>query len=190
MDFYISPMIRRIHIAGTLLLGCLVSVSTSAAAQQQKTGYVDTDLIVSKIPEYQSIQQKLQALSREWKSELDEMQDEIDRLKEDFTSKEILYAEEIRKQREQEIQNKIRLREQYMNQKFGPDGDYFQQQKDLLEPIQRRIYEAIAVVAEREGYDFVFDRAQDVTLLFAKNEWNLNEEVMLQIGINPDGASN
>lgn len=174
---------------GTLLLGSLVSVS-SAVAQQQKTGYVNTDLIISRVPEYQSIQQKLQSLSREWKSELNEMELEIDQLKEDFASKEILYTEEIRKQREQEIQSKIRLREQYMDQKFGPEGDYFQRQKELLEPVQRRVFEAIAVVAEREGYDFVFDRAHDTTLLFAGSEWNLNEEVLLQMGINPDDTSN
>ncbi len=183
-------MIRKLYIVvGTLLLYSLISVS-AAIAQQQKMGYVNTDLIISKIPAYQGIQQKLLSLSQEWKSELNEKQAEIDRLKEDFASKEILYTEEIRKQKEQEIQQKIQLREQYMNQKFGPDGDYFKRQKELLEPIQRRVFEAIAAVAERESYDFIFDRAHNTTLLFAGAEWNLNEEVMLHMGINPDATSN
>lgn len=177
------------HIVGTLLLASLVWTS-SAAAQQQKTGYVDTNLIISKVPEYQSIQQELQSLSQEWRSELSNMQREIDELKEDFNAKEILYTEEIRKQRNQEIQNKVRLREQYLNQKFGPEGEYFQRQKELLEPVQRKVFEAIAVVAEKEGYDFVFDRAQDTALLFAQSEWSLNSKVLLQMGINPDDTSN
>lgn len=178
------------HTLGILLSFSMAFVATNATAQQQKTGYVDTDLIISKIPEYRGIQQELQSLSQKWRSELNEMQLEIDRLREDFTAKEILYTEDIRKQREQEIQNKVRLREEYMKQKFGPEGDYFQQQKELLEPIQRRVFEAIAVVAEREGYDFVFDRAQDPTLLFAQPEWSLTDEVLLQMGINPDDTSN
>lgn len=177
-----------IHILCLLSLGMILAAG--AYAQQQKVGYVDTDQIISHIPEYNGISRELDAISREWRDKLKEMQFEINQLKEDLSAKEILYTEEIRNQREQEIQNKIRAREEYLNQKFGPEGEYFKRQQELLEPIQRKIFEAIAVIAANEGYDLIFDRAQDSSLLFAQPEWNLNREVLSQMGINPEDTSN
>jgi outer membrane protein len=172
------------------LLLALTSVLAGSAAAQQKTGYVDTDYLVSQIPEYQSVQQQLRALSQEWRTELDEMQQEIERLREDFSAREILYTDEIRKQKEQEINNKIQQRQQYLEQKFGAEGDYFQRQKELLEPIQRQVFEAITRVAEREGFDFVLDRTQKTDILYARDQWNLNDEVLLELGITVDNPSN
>ncbi|HKL19835.1 MAG TPA: OmpH family outer membrane protein [Halalkalibaculum sp.] len=172
------------------LLLALVSVLAGSAAAQQKTGYVDTDYLVSQIPEYQSVQQQLRSLSQEWRAELEGMQQEIERLKEDFSAREILYTEEIRKQKEQEISNKVQQRQQYLEQKFGAEGDYFQRQKELLEPIQRQVFEAITRVAEREGFDFVLDRTQNTEILFARDQWNLNDEVLRELGISVDNPSN
>lgn len=181
---------RKITHNFWILLALTCVFSDSVLAQQQKTGYVDTDLLVSRIPEYQSIQQQLRLLSQEWRAEVDDMQQEIEALKEDFEAREILYTEEIRNQKEQEINNKIQQREQYVEQKFGPDGEYFQKQKELLEPIQRKVFEAITVVAERDGFDFIFDRSQNTNILFAREEWNLNDEVLLELGISPEDISN
>lgn len=181
-------MRKVIHNFCLLLAFTLVFAFNTKA--QQKTGYVDTDFLVSQIPEYQSIQQQLRSLSQEWRAELDKMQQEIENLKEDFASREILYTEEIRNQKKQEINNKIQQRQQYLEQKFGSEGDYFQQQKELLEPIQRKVFEAITIVAEREGFDFVLDRTQNEDILFAREQWNLNDEVLSELGISTDNPSN
>lgn len=161
-----------------------------ASAQEQKIGFVHTDRILSKIPEYQSIEQQLQKISLQWKQEIDQMQQEIEQLKEDFAAREILYTEEIKKQKQQEIQTRIRQLEQYREQKFGPEGEYFTRQQELLEPVQKRVYSAIAQVAEREGFDFVFDRSSQPGLLFGRQEWNLNTLVLSELGIAPDDTGN
>lgn len=173
-----------------LLLGLLITFVYDLDAQNQKIGYVDTDAILSKIPEYQGIDQQLRLLSQEWKKELDSMQQQIERLKEDFEAREILYTEEVRKQKQEEIRRLVRQREQYMEQKFGSDGEYYRKQRELLEPIQRKVFDAINSVARSGGYDFVFDRAADTSLLFFRQEWNLNDEVLLELGIDPDETSN
>lgn len=180
--------LRYLKVGLLVLIG--VFTVADIYAQQQKIGYVNTDAILSRIPEYQGIDQQLRQLSQEWKRELDRMDEEINRLREDFEAKEILYTEEVRKQRQEEIRQLVQQREQYLEQKFGADGDYYAQQKKLLEPIQRKIFQAINVVAEREGYDFVFDRSENTTMLYFAQEWNLNDEVLLELGINPNDTSN
>lgn len=181
---------KRISYNLCFLLALTCVAAGAAEAQQQKIGYVDTDLLVSQIPEYQSVQQQLSSISQQWRQELDQMQQEIEKLKEDFEAREILYTEEIRKQKEQELNNKIQQRQQYLEQKFGSNGEYFEQQKQLLEPIQRRVFEAISRVAERDGFNFIFDRSQKTDILFAQESWNLNDEVLLELGITPEETSN
>lgn len=177
----------RLSASYCWMLLCFVSalllLTPVAEAQQQKIGYVNTDAILEKMPEYKGIDQQLRLLSQEWKRELDEMQNEIDRLKKDFSDREILYTEEVRKQKQEEIRQHVSQREQYLEEKFGAEGEYFQRQKALLEPIQRKVFEAINTVAERNGYDFVFDRAGDTRMLYFKQEWNLNDEVLIELGI-------
>ena len=172
------------------IFAACVFLSLSVRAQEQKFGYVNTDIILSQIPEYQNIQQELDLISKEWRDQLNAMQQEIDTLREDFSSKEILYTDEIRKQREEEIEQKVRQRQQYLDQKFGPEGEYFKQQQELLEPIQRRVYEAISVIAQREDFDFIFDRSQNASLLYSDVEWNLNDKVLQELGIPVDAARN
>lgn len=185
---YPTAQISRLVCVG--LLAAWLSLPAAAEAQEQKIGYVDTDAILQKMPEYQGLDQQLRMLGQEWKKELERMQDEIEQLKQDFSDKEILYTEEIRKQRQEEIRQKVRQREQYREEKFGSEGEYFQKQKALLEPIQRKVFEAINTVAERNGYDFVFDRSGDTSMLYFKQEWNLNEEVIRELGISPNETSN
>lgn len=161
-----------------------------AAGQNQKIGYVNTDQILSEMSEYQGIQEQLSTLSSEWNQQLDNMEQEIDQLKEDFEAKEILYTEDLKKQKQQEIQDKVQQRQQFLEEKFGSEGEYFQKQKELLEPIQRKVFKAINKVANDQNFDFVFDRAQNSNMLFGEKQWNLNKDVLQELGITLNETSN
>ena len=156
---------------------------TQVNAQDQKIGFFDSEFILAQIPEYNGIAQRLQLLSDNWNQELQEMEEEIAALEEDYEAKEILYTEEIRAQKRAEIQQKKQARDTFLNQKFGPEGEYFQSQNDLLEPIQRQIFTAVRAVAQRQGYDFVFDRASDIYMVYARADWNMDEAILIELGI-------
>ena len=158
-------------------------LTLSVMAQDQKIGYFESDFILAQIPEYNGIEQRLQLLSDGWDQDLAEMEEEISDLEEDFEAKEILYTEEIRAQKLEEIKQKKRARDTFLNQKFGPNGEYFQSQRNLLEPLQRQIFTAVRTVAQKQGFDFVFDRSGDIYMVYARGEWNLNEAILLELGI-------
>ena len=166
-----------------LTLGFVLMFLGTTRAQDQKIGYFDSEFILAQMPEYTGIAQRLKLLSDNWNEELQEMEDEIAVLEEDYAAKEILYTEEIRTQKRGEIQQKKKARDTFLNQKFGPEGEYFQSQNDLLEPIQRQIFTAVRAVAQRQGYDFVFDRSGDIYMVYASGEWNMNEAILLELGI-------
>lgn len=165
----------------------LLTAVDFAAGQDQKIGFIDSDVIMQQMPEYSGIEQRLSLLSDNWKQQIEEMEEEIAELEEEFEAREILFTEEIRLERLNEIEQKKEELDRYIEEKFGPEGEYFTRQKELLEPIQRLVFDALSRVASRDSYDFVFDRAEDTRFLFVREEWNLTEEVMLELGINETG---
>ncbi len=152
-------------------------------AQEQKIGFYESDYILQQIPEYEGIQQQLDLLSTQWKEQVEELENEIQQLQEDYEAKEILYTDEIRNQKKQEIAQKKKQKEQFLAQKFGPQGEYFSRQRELLEPIQRRVFTAVRAVAQQQSFDFVFDRSGDIYMVYANNEYNLNNDILLELGI-------
>ncbi|TVQ65597.1 MAG: OmpH family outer membrane protein [Balneolaceae bacterium] len=162
-------------------------LATNLHAQNQKIGFIDSDLILREMPEYSGIEQRLSLLSEGWNQEIRTMENELSEMIRDFEAREILFTDEIRDQRMIEIQQKQHSIEQLIAEKFGPAGDYFTLQQDLLEPIQRELFDAVQRIAQRDNYDFVFDRSQDSRFLHVNQRWNLTREVMLELGLGDTG---
>jgi outer membrane protein len=167
----------------TITILALLIGPVGAFGQNQKIGFFESDFVLAQIPEFSGIEQRLQLLSEGWRQEISDMEEEIKALEEDFDAKEILYTDDIRDEKLREIQQKKRTRDTFLNDKFGPDGEYFQSQDELLEPIYRQIGTAVTEVARKQGFDFIFDRSGDIYLFFARTEWNLNEAILLELGI-------
>ncbi|MEX0721928.1 MAG: OmpH family outer membrane protein [Balneolaceae bacterium] len=155
----------------------------SAYSQDQTIGFYESEEILSNIPEYEGVQQQLELLSSGWKEEVNRLENEIEEMEEDFRAKEILYTEEIRNQKKQEITQKKQQKDAFLSQKFGPQGEYFTRQKELLEPIQRQVFTAVRAVARRKNFDFVFDRSGDIYMVYARNEWDITNDILLELGI-------
>lgn len=172
--------IKGIYIANLLILTMCIH---DAHAQTQKIGYIDSDIIMQSMPEYAGIEQRLSLLADGWRQEIGRMENEIEELERDFEAREILFTDDIREQRLNEINQRRNQLNNFIEEKFGPNGEYFTIQKELLEPIQRTIFNALSRVASRNAFDFVFDRAEDIRFLYARHEWNLTDEVMLELGI-------
>lgn len=171
-----------------LVVAIIALPAAEVTGQNQKIGFIDSDIILQNMPEYSGLEQRLSLLSDGWRQEINQLESELQELERDFEAREILFTDEIREQRLREIDQKKTELNRMIEQRFGPQGDYFIRQKELLEPIQRLIHDALSRVANREDFDFVFDRASETRFLFTRQQWNLTEEVMLELGI--DGARN
>lgn len=174
-----SDMTRAMLLVGFFFAAFFDSLS----AQEQKIGFIDSDVILQNMPEYTGIEQQLQLLSESWREEISELENELSELEEDYEAREILFTDEIRRERLAEIDQKSRQLENFVDEKFGPEGEYFTRQQELLEPIQRSIFNALNQVASRDDFDFVFDRSDDIRFLYTREQWNLTEDVMLELGI-------
>ena len=167
--------------AGFLLVGMLLCASPVWA--QQQIAYVDSEEILTQMPEYDAVQQKLERQSQEWRQELQERQDALDEMFREYQARELLYTREERQQRRDEIAQEEDALEQLRMRYFGPDGEYYTRQEQLMRPIQERVLQAIEQVAERDGYDYVFDQSGDFLFMYADSDYDITDDVLAELGV-------
>ena len=52
-----------------------------------------------------------------------------------------------------------------------------------MRPLQERLMKAIEAVASEDGYDYIFDKNGDYLFLFAREQYDLSDRVLEEMGI-------
>ena len=168
------------------LVALFLLICVHPAEAQQRIGYVDSDEILEELPEYASIQQELDQLEQEWRDEIQSQEEEVEDLVEEFQARELLYTPDERERQQERIRDARREVERLRSQYFGSDGLLFQRQRELMRPLQERVLEAVEIVADAGGYDYVFDKSGDYLFMYARPQHNLTEDVIFELGIDLD----
>ncbi|MCK9481013.1 MAG: OmpH family outer membrane protein [Bacteroidia bacterium] len=158
-------------------------LSTTAFSQKQKFGYVDTEYILGKMPEYRSAQKHLDEYSADWQAEIDKKYAELDRKFREYKAEEPLLTKDQKKEREQEIVNMETEIKKFETEKFGQEGELFRKRQELIKPIQDKVFKAIQSVAKDGAYDFVFDIAGNMVVLITDPKYDLSDNVLEELGI-------
>ncbi len=164
-----------------LLAVCFVTI-LSAQNQAAKFGYVDTDYIMSQIPEYKAAQTELDKTSVQWQKEIETKYLEIDKLYKAFQADAILLTDDMKRKRENEIINKEKEVKDLQKQRFGVDGELFKKRQELVKPLQDKVYNAIKSVAEKSGLGFILDKSGQVAILYANSKYDKSDDVLTLLG--------
>jgi outer membrane protein len=162
------------------LLIALLLLSAEMFAQA-KIGYVDSKVIIENMQDAKDAQVNLDNLVSVWKSEIQQMNDSLVLIKDDYEKKKIILTENVKKQKEEGIKGlEIRITE-FKLAKFGENGEYFQKQNELMKPVQDKMFKAIQDVAKEGDYDYVFDRSSQLMLLFMNEKYDLTQKVIKKL---------
>ena len=149
----------------------------SFSAAEIKIGYVDSNEIMSKFEEVRQVQVDLEKEQRRLESEFNSLVTQLDSLQQDYERQRLLMSETRRQEKENEIINMKKSAEEFQLKKFGPEGEIYRKQNELLKPVLKKIDVAIQKVGGEQGYDFILD-AMSGALLYALDSHNLTEDVM------------
>jgi outer membrane protein len=169
---------KKIGIVSALLL-------TSTFAFSQSFAYVDTEYILENIPDYKDAQGELDKLSIEWQKQLERRYSEIDKMYKNYQAEQILLTEDMKVKREDEIIKKEKAAKEYQKEKFGVDGELFQKRKELVKPLQDKVYKAISEIANYKKLGVVFDKASALTMLYTNPKYNVSDDVLKKMGYKP-----
>lgn len=145
---------------------------------QAKIGYVDSKVIIDGMEDAKDAQTNLDNLVQTWKGEIQQLNDSLNYLKDDFEKKKLILTDNIKKQKQEEIADLEKKISDYKLSKFGESGEYFQKQNELMKPVQDKVFKAIQDVAKEGGYDFVFDRSSQLLLLYMNEKYDLTQKVI------------
>ena len=156
-------------------------IASAQTAKGVKIAYIDMEYILEKVPDYAEALNQLELKAQKWKQEIETKRTELTTLKENLKTERILLTKELIEEREEEIAYFEKELLDYQEKKFGPRGDLIVQKSVLVKPIQDQIFTIVQDVAVQRKYDFVFDRASDLTMLFADKKYDISDLVVKKL---------
>jgi outer membrane protein len=161
----------------------LTVVAFSLVSFGQKYAYIDSEYILNSMPSYQEAQAELDRLSVEWQKEIEAKFKKIDEMYRKYQQEVVILPEETKVKRQNEIITAENEAKDLQKKRFGTDGDLYKKREELMKPVQDRVFSAIEEYAREKGYAFVFDKAGVMTIVYADNKYDINQEIMTKLGI-------
>jgi outer membrane protein len=155
----------------------------SVAAFAQRYAVIDSKYILEKLPEYKEAQTRLDDFSRLWQQELDQKQAAVTKMFKDYDAEQVMLPDNLKKKREDEIYNKEKELRDLQRKRFGFEGDLFKKRAELIKPIQDRVYNAVQKLAVDKQYDFILDKSEGITVIFADPKLDKSEDVLKNLGV-------
>ena len=111
------------------------------------------------------------------------MQQELDKMYKDYEAEQVMLSDELRKKREDQIFMKEKALRDLQRKRFGFEGDLFKKRQELIKPIQDKVYNAVHKLAVARGYDFILDKSEGITVIFADPKLEKSEDVLRELGV-------
>jgi outer membrane protein len=67
--------------------------------------------------------------------------------------------------------------------RFGFEGDLFKKRQELIKPVQDKVYNVVQKLAVQRGYDFILDKSEGITVIFADPKLEKSDDVLRELGI-------
>ncbi|MGB2958734.1 MAG: OmpH family outer membrane protein [Bacteroidota bacterium] len=161
----------------------LVLLLTGAAFAQTNIAHINSEAIMQALPEAIDAQKSLDALVAQWESELQKMQSDWKQRFDDYDKRKLILTDQARAQMERELRDLDREISDFRNNKFGPNGELFQKQNEVMKPIQNKMFKVLEEIAEEDGYDYIFDKSGEILLLYARESKDLTEQVLTRMQV-------
>jgi outer membrane protein len=174
-------MIKKSIMKKLILVACIVSIGSFV--QAQRYAIIDTKFILDRMPDYKAAQKNLDDVAANWQKEIDVMQQELDRMYKDYEAEQVMLSEDLRKKREDQLFVKEKTLRDLQRKRFGFEGDLFKRRQELIKPIQDKVYNVVQKLAVQRGYDFILDKSEGITVIFADPKLEKSEDVLRELGV-------
>lgn len=172
--------IKNLMIAVALMLG-----ATTVSMAQSKVAHIDSQKLLSEMPEMKSAQAQLQKLEQSYTNDIQSSIKEYTNKAQAFQNEVNALTEDQLKSRQTELERKSKELETMQNnirqaQQTAAE-DLQKKQQNLLAPLYEKARKAVEKVAKAQGFDYVLDSTQPGTVIFANGK-DLYNDVKKELG--------
>ena len=168
-------MMKKIIVAISVFL-------VTVAGQAQKYAFVDSEYIRKNIPAFNSAQEQLDKLSKQWEKEISDGYAVVEQMYKSYQNEVVLLSQEMKIKREEAIIAKEKEVKELQNKYFGIEGELFKKREELVKPIQDEILKAIKTIAVEGSYAVIFDSSAGGNILFANPKFDISDQVLEKLG--------
>ena len=128
-------MKRLVFVLFTLGLICQPAIVWA----ELKIGYIDSAVLMEKIPELKNVQRQMEQLQQRYDADARDRQSKLMKMQEDFQKQELLMSESKKAEMRAAFQDEAAKLDQFVQDKFGQDGELTSKHIELTAPIRRGI---------------------------------------------------
>ncbi len=149
----------------------------------QKWGYIDATYILHKMPEYADVQAELDKVSQQWQEEIAGMRLEVQSLYDAYQAEEVLLTDEMKQERMATIKEQEETSQVYNRKVFGYEGLFFLKKKELLKPVQDKLFDAVEKISKAKRLELVFDKSGDYAIIYSNPVHDYTDFVLEELGL-------
>lgn len=149
-----------------LILALALTLGFAAMAQAQNYAVVNSEKVFKSIDKYTSAIAQLDKMAEEYQKQVDAKFEEVEKLYNAYMQRKSSLSAASQQANEENIIAKEKAATEYQESLFGADGELMKKRVELIQPIQKAVFDAIEEYAKQKGYDMVIDVAQNATMLY------------------------
>ena len=163
------------------LVFTLLFVSEIFSQKQLRVGYINMDYILANLDDYNTANEEYNIKLDLWRKEIESRKLSIKVANEELEIKKPLIPDEIYQNLKDEIDFDEKQLNEYIQKRFGPEGDWLIQEKILIQPIQDEVLAIVQKIAEKNKFDFIFDKSSAIIMLYSEKKYDISELVLKSI---------
>ena len=166
------------NLKSLLLATLMIALPITATFAQSKIAHIDTQKLISEMPEVIAAQKQIQALEKTYANDIENS------IKE-YTAKAQAYEAEARNQTDivnQARQNEMQsMQQNIQTYRETATQDLQKKQTEMMRPLYDKAIAAIEKVAAAQGFEYVLDASAGGGVLVSKGK-DLEAEVKVELG--------
>ena len=160
------------------LILTLALVLSAAFASAQNYAVVNSEKIFKSIDQYNQAITQLDQMANDYQKQVDAKFEEVEKIYNAYMARRAQLSQASQQANEENILKLEQEAQKYQESIFGTDGELMRKRLELIQPIQKRVFDTIKKYAEQKGYDMIIDISQNATMLYYSERADHTDEII------------
>ncbi len=162
----------------TLIIAILMAAPMTFASAQSKVAHIDTQKLISEMPEVIAAQKQLEQLEKTYTTEIENTYKEFQTKAQSYSADAANQTDVTNQARQQELETMQQNINQYRE---TAAQDLQKKQVEMMRPLYDKAKASIEKVAAAQGFDYVLDASAGGSVIMAKGK-DLMADVKADLG--------
>ena len=163
---------KRLILTLALVLGAL------GFASAQNYAVVNSEKIFKSIDQYNQAITQLDQMANDYQKQVDAKFEQVENIYNAYMARRAQLSEASQQANEENILKLEREAQEFQESIFGTEGELMRKRLELIQPIQKKVFETIEKYAKQKGYDMIIDISQNATMLYYSERADHTDEII------------